>query len=177
LFGILRDRSRVIKHQILRLSIGDLHLSYLNPTKPTLTIQILQFNFLLILDQDSIEEIRIVAIGHLFGLEVVKERVELLYELVLEGVQGHWMGVEVVRLHEVAEERQFWAYEALFLEGRVYHALAMTQEIYEFLVAGVFSLSAVVGILEGNIRKRDELPNPQSIVGLRSDFLQISTVF
>lgn len=105
LFGILRNRSRVIKHQILRLSVGDLDLRYLNPAKPTLTIHILQFNFLFILYQNSIKEVRIIAIDHFFGLEVVKERVKLLHELVFEDAQGDWMRVEVLWLHEVAEER------------------------------------------------------------------------
>lgn len=115
LFGILRNRSRAIKHQILRLSVGDLDLRYLNPAESTLTIHILQFNFLLILYQNSIKEVRIVTSGHFFGLEVVKERVELLHELVLEGVQGDGMRGEVLWLHEVAEERELGAYEALFL--------------------------------------------------------------
>lgn len=53
----------------------------------------------------------------------------------------------------------------------------MTQEVYEFFISGIFSLSVVVGILEGNIRKRDEFPNPHRIVGLRNDLLKISVVF
>ena len=87
------------------------------------------------------------------------------------------MGEEVLRLHEVTEERQFWSDEALLLECWVDHALPVAEEVYELLVAGILGLAVVAAVLEGNVRKRNQLPNLQGIVGLRNDLLKVSAVF